>query len=616
MSDVETDGAGFPLMSALRYHVAASSPASHEFEVQIQIPGEWVGDDLTLRLPAWIPGSYMVRDYARHVTSVDASCGAETLFVERIDKSSWRVGGLTEDASADVRIQLTVYAWDLSVRGAHLDQHHAYFNGACLFPEVVGWDGDIELQVATMPKLPEDAWVATAMRPVDVDVRGFGRYACADYDELLDHPVEIAQQTNIAFSVAGVPHRLIVRGGGAFDETQLARDCERIFATHHELLGTPADLDRYDVLAYAEVGTYGGLEHRWSTSLAIGVDDLPRSGAAHSASAYRKLLGLISHEYFHLWNVRRLKPAVFSPLDMSREVHTRLLWVFEGITSYYDDLALVRSGVISRKDYLQLLAQNLTRVWRTPGRLRQTLADSSFDAWTRFYKQDENAPNAIISYYAKGAAIALALDLTLRLKTEVTLDDVMRECWQRFYVDGNGMPEDGLESVVADLTGNALEGWFDRYIRGVDDPDFDALLVPFGVRWALRPSAGPTDTGGINLAKPVPSYLGLRVASGQTRVAAVIKDGPAQLAGLSAGDEIVAINGFEADSGRVERLLTQSSPGQSVALHVFRNARLLQLELVPEPAVSDTVVLMEQETLDDREATQRLAHWLAESPHV
>ena len=169
---------------------------------------------------------------------------------------------------------------------------------------------------------------------------------------------------------------------------------------------------------------------------------------------------------------------------------------------------------------------------------------------------------------------------------------------------------------MADLTGNALEGWFDRYIRGVDDPDFDALLVPFGVRWALRPSAGPTDTGGINSAKPVPSYLGLRVASGQTRVAAVIKDGPAQIAGLSAGDEIVAINGFKADSGRVVRLLTQSVPGQPVALHVFRNARLLQLELVPEPAVSDTVVLVEQEALDDGDATQRLARWLAESPHV
>ncbi|MEL7311000.1 MAG: PDZ domain-containing protein [Pseudomonadota bacterium] len=613
MSESETDGAGLALMANLRYHVAASNPASHEFEVQLRIPARSVTGALVIRLPAWIPGSYMVRDYARHVVRVSAKSESTELAVERYDKSSWRIAGpdAGDSGDADIVVDLLVYAWDLSVRGAHLDLHHAYFNGACLFPEVVGYTGDIELEIAPMPELPDEAWVGTSMRPVAVDERGFGRYVCSDYDELLDHPVEIAVQTNISFSAAGVPHRLMIRGGGDFDEARLARDCERIFATHHELLGTPTDLDRYDVLAFAEVDTYGGLEHRWSTSLAIGIDDLPRAGAAHNPSAYRKLLGLISHEYFHLWNVRRLKPAAFSPLDLSREVHTSLLWVFEGVTSYYDDLALVRSGVIEPKEYLNLLAQNLTRVWRTSGRHHQTLADSSFDAWTKFYKQDENATNAIVSYYAKGAAIALALDLTLRTRTTTTLDEVMRVCWQRFYVDGHGMPEAGLETVVAELTGGALQGWFDRFIRGYEDPDFETLFNAVGIRWVLRPATGPADAGGMSTSNPVPGYLGFRVASGQTRVAAVMTDGPAQRAGLSAGDEIVSVDGLKADPARVARMFTQSEPGQTVELHVFRRSRLLRLMLTVAAAKLDTVVLAERDDVSDAAVTQRRALWLA-----
>ncbi|MEL6302531.1 MAG: PDZ domain-containing protein [Pseudomonadota bacterium] len=594
-------------MTAVRYEVGAPNPSSHEFEVRIHVDQTLIDGDLILRLPAWIPGSYTVRDYARHVIDFSASADGKSLSVERLDKSSWRIC----KPSASVSISLTVYAWDLSVRGAHLDQHHAYFNAACLCPEVVGHTGPVEMSISPMPALPESVWVATAMRAVDTDERGFGLYQCTDYDELLDHPVEIADQVAVALEVAGVPHRLIIRGELEFDQARLAADCKRIFEIHHRLMGTPEDLDRYDVLAFAEVDTYGGLEHRWSTSLAISVGDLPQSGAAHNAENYTKLLGLISHEYFHLWNVRRLKPAAFEPLDLSGEVYTRLLWVFEGITSYFDDLALVRSGVISTGEYLTLLARILTRVQRTPGRHRQSLADSSFDAWTRFYKQDENAPNAIISYYAKGAVVALALDLKLRAETTTNLDEVMRVCWQRFYVDGTGMPETGLESVVNELGGVDFTPWFDAVIRGTDDPDIAPLLQLMGVEMSVRARTGSGDRGGVSNANAVSAYAGMTLASGTTRVANVIKGSPAQIAGLSAGDEIVAVDGFKASESIVEKHVDRSTPGTSVAMHVFRRSRLLALTVVLKEPPADTVALAALGDVSDA-VMQRRSQWLWE----
>lgn len=593
-------------MTSLVYSIAAPIPASHEVRVSIEVPAELSRQSLTLRLPAWIPGSYMVRDYARHVLDLSASSGGRLIAVEKTDKSTWTIPASPEA----VRVELTVYAWDLSVRGAHVDQTHVYFNGACVFPEILQHQGAIQLDIEPIPDIPDQAWVATSMRAIAVDARGFGRYEVADYDELIDHPFEIAEQTNIPVDVNGIAHRLIIRGAMDFDQEQLAKDCQKIFETHHRLMGTPEDLDRYDVLAYAEVDGYGGLEHRWSTSLAVSLRDLPQRVAGQTdRAAYRKLLGLISHEYFHLWNVRRLKPQAFEPMDLTGEVHTRLLWVFEGITSYFDDLGLVRSQVVSLDEYLNLIAQNLTRVLRTPGRHRQSLAESSFEAWTKFYKQDENAPNAIVSYYAKGAAVALALDLELRGRSATSLDQVMQACWQRFYVEGNGMPERGLESVAAELSGLDLTRWFDRHVRGTEDPDFDALFARFGIEWFVRPANGPNDLGGATRSVHAAAFTGLRLLKAQTRIAAVLSDSPALRAGLSAGDEIVAIDGLKATPASVERLQTHAQPNEAVALHVFRRGRLFECSLVPGDPVNDTVTLRLSESTD-APMRQRLDSWL------
>ncbi len=607
MSDIEIVRAGDAHVSLLRYRVAAARPAAHIFDVTLDVPAA-KRDELRLRLPAWIPGSYMVRDYARHVVTLTATdADATSLVVQRASKSEWLIAA---PGDGPIQVNLQVYGWDLSVRGSHLDQHHAYFNGACLFPEILGYTGSIRVEIDRPAGLPANAWVATSMAAFQVDEQGFGEYGVADYDELLDHPVEIAEQQSVAFSAAGLPHRFVVRGAPPLDEQRLITDCEAVCDEHHALLGTPADFDRYTFLAYALDSGYGGLEHRWSSSLAVSYTDLPLQDRRRDDDAYRKFLGLVSHEYFHLWNVRRLKPAVFTPMDMSREVHTGLLWVFEGITSYYDDLALARSGVISSDEYLQLIGQIISRVQRTPGRLVQSLEHSSFDAWSKFYKQDENAPNSIVSYYAKGAVAALALDLKLRAESKTTLDAVMRECWQRFYLaDGAGMPERGLEGVAAELSGLDLREFFDVLIRGTQDVDLAALFAPFGVAVNFRATGAGTDAGG-QAAENLPSgYAGLKFdPQDSARIAHVFTDGPAQRAGLSAGDRLVAVDGIKTDRTGFERLLDNASPSTTFELHVFRRDRLITLSLsVAEPPL-DTVWLS-RDSGADAEAKRRFEGW-------
>ena len=596
-------------MSKLRYRVGASAPSTHLFDVTIDVP-QIARQTIQLELPVWIPGSYMVRDYARHVVNLSArEENGDSIAVTRVGKSRWSVAS----AGQAVQISMTVYGWDLSVRGAHLDQSHAYFNGACLLPRVDGMDDATHLLTVERPAgLPTEAIVATSMRPIDIDGAGFGEYVADDYDELIDHPFEIAVQQCVEFEAAGIPHRFFLRGAPTFDHTRLAEDCTRICAHHHTLLGTPQELDRYVFLAYALDQGYGGLEHRWSSSLAISRSALPQPFGQTDEKAYRTLLGLISHEYFHLWNVKRLKPAAFVPMDLSREVHTELLWVFEGITSYYDDLGLVRAGVISPDEYLVLLAQNLTRILRTPGRHQQPVGESSFDAWTKFYKQDENAPNAIISYYAKGALVALALDLMLRRDTSTTLDDVMRECWQRFYLNGgSGMPEDGLECVASELAGQSLQSFFDHAVRGTDDIDIAALFDSVGVRYEVQAATGADDAGGVAAdSGHYHAYMGLRLDPRQPgRIATVINDSPAAHAGLSANDVLVAVDHQKIDRAGLDRLLRLSEPGAQVRVHAFRRDELITTNLTLSAPPLDTVALSLR---DDVKATteSRRDAWL------
>ncbi len=406
------------------------------------------------------------------------------------------------------------------------------------------------------------------------------------------------------------------------DLERLARDLARICQCECDLFaGVPngsAPFDRYAFLVNAVGDGYGGLEHRSSTALLCKRDELPQPGVAHVTDDYRTLLGLASHEYFHAWNVKRIKPAAFAPYDLSRENYTRLLWAFEGFTSYYDDLTLVRSGVIEPKSYLELLGRTMTTVLRTPGRARQSVAESSHDAWIKFYRQDENTPNAVVSYYAKGALVAAALDFTLRRRAR-SLDDLMRALWQHYGQAGVGVPEDGIEKLASQIAGIDLREFFARYVDGTDDPPLEELMRDVGVTVRRRAAEGGGDRGGSPGAsaddRPRAS-LGARLATGgEAKLAHVFTDGPAHWAALSAGDVIVAIDGLKASAESIERLSTTRAAGETLDVHAFRRDELFTTRLTLAPAPFDTVWL-EADTEAARDARAARAAWLGvvESP--
>lgn len=594
------------------YSIQPKDPAAHLFEVLVTVSCPDPGGQV-FAMPAWIPGSYMIRDYARHVVSARAESDGRDIALRKLDKSRWQAA-VTD---RELTLVLEIFAHDDSVRGAHLDPTHAYFNGTCVFPAVVGQEEvACELDIRPPGKPLGGNWrVATAMRRKAAEQYGFGSYTANDYAELIDHPVEIGELSIGEFGVRGVPHAIAIRGNTRVDMARLCHDLETICEQHMSLLGVPSDLDRYLFLLHAPASGYGGLEHRWSSSLVCGRDNLPARGDEGVSDEYRTFLGLASHEYFHLWNVKRMQPAAFTPCDLSREVHTALLWVFEGITSYYDDLALLRSGLVPVDSYLELLGQTMTRVQRGGGRRRQSIAESSFDAWTKFYKQDANAVNAIVSYYAKGALVALALDLKMRAETggRVSLDDVMKAAWQRWGESGQGMPEEGFELLCSEVSGVDLDDFFNAAVRGTGELPLEALLKTHGVDYFLRRSAGRKDKGGKPKAEAkLPAvWLGAKLVNrhGKVIFKAVHNGGPAERAGLSPGDELIALDGLRINLAGCEARTRRYLPGDRSELTVFRGDELMTMRLAWAGAPADTCYL---KLADDAEgdARARRDRWL------
>jgi len=579
----------------IHYSICPVQPENHLFEVQIRIPNpDPKGQGLWL--PDWIPGSYLIRDFARQVIKVNASCGGRQIGCEKIAKAEW----LCDPCQGELLLEYQVYAYDLSVRGAYLDNQRGFFNATSVFLAVKCQEQHA-CEVDIQPPRDErysDWKVATALLPNGAGELEFGSYRASDYDELIDHPVELGDFDVMSFEAAGVPHHFVLSGRHNADLPRICKDLKRICETHADLFGGSLPMDRYWFLTLALGDAYGGLEHRASTALVCKREDLPRKGVEGMDKGYRRFLGLCSHEYFHSWNVKRIKPLAFTPYVLDRENYTRLLWVFEGITSYYDDLGLVRSGLIKPEGYLELLANSITRVWQTPGRFRQTLAESSFDAWTKFYKQDENSPNTIVSYYVKGALAALALDLTIRRETagKQSLDDVMGVVWERFGKTGVGMPEDGFEALVHEVTGLELKGFFDAAIRGVEDIPLQELLQDVGVDFTLRPAENALDQGGhgARTATPVSRVsLGMKTRdeNGRCKVATVMADSPAQLAGISPGDELVAVNELKVTHASLEALRTRLVIDQPVTVHLFRRDELIVTRCTPRAAPADVCQL-------------------------
>jgi predicted metalloprotease with PDZ domain len=593
----------------IHYRICPAHPAAHLFDISVTVEDPHPAGQ-RFSMPAWTPGSYMIREFARCIVHLEAQCGGRPVASRKLDKHTW----LFAPCGGALRVSYQVYAYELSVRSAYLDTTRGYFNGASVFLMVDGRRAEpCVVDIEPLPGEAHGQWrLGTSMVSAGALPYGFGRYRAQDYDELVDHPVEMGPFSVASFEAGGVPHDIIVSGRHRADMERLGRDVKRLCEQHIGLFGELPPMERY-VFLLAVVGEgYGGLEHRASCSLLCSRESLPRAGDAEVTEAYRGLLGLISHEYFHAWNVKRIKPQAFVPYDLGRENYTTTLWAFEGITSYYDDLALVRSRLIPPESYLELLGQTITRVLRSAGRFKQSLAESSFDAWIKFYRQDENAPNAMVSYYTKGAMVAAALDLKLRAETlgRVTLDDVMRALWEHYGKDGAGVPEDGIETAAQEVSGLNLRPFFDALVRGTEDPPLDALLAEFGVQWHLRPAESREDKGGKPAARPEEKLarrpaLGVRLAgdTAEARLANVLDGGTAQQTGLAAGDVIVAVDSLRATAANLEALVDACPPGATVVIHAFRRDELMRFEATLKPAPRDTCFLTLNPEVD--EATRR-----------
>jgi predicted metalloprotease with PDZ domain len=564
-------------------------------------------------IPAWIPGSYMIRDLARNVVAIRAESDGQEIGLTKIDKSSWQA----DVCEAPLTVVAEIYAFDLSVRGAYLDTTHGFFDGASVFPEVVG-QGDVacHLEIAPPPTTIGGEWrVATSMRPLGAQQYEFGTYIADNYAELIDHPVEMGNIHIGEFEVCGIPHAIAVFGEMHFDMARICHDLAKLCERQIGFLGKPADLDRYLFLLTVRESGYGGLEHRWSSSLMCSRKDLPKRGESEVSDDYRKFLGLCSHEYFHLWNIKRMKPERFTPYGLDSEAYTGLLWVFEGITSYYDDLFLARAGLITDTSFLELLARTITRVERTRGRFRQTVEESSFDAWTRFYKQDASSSNSIISYYTKGSLIALALDLTIRKESDgkFSLDDVMKACWSMYGETGAGMPERGLESIARSVTSLELVDFFDRFVRGTGDLPLRGLLKTVGVDLRLRQAVDSKDVGGkpANSDASAPPWLGAALTEqGAMSCFSLVHAGsPAEKAGIAPGDEAVALDGLRLTANNLDSRLRDHHEGDKVTITVFRDHNLMRHRVTLESVPEDTCYLVLDSDADSAAAQER-ERWL------
>jgi len=553
------------------YRIDLSEAHAHRYLVTLTLTKP--EPQVHLSLPVWIPGSYLIREFARHLNGLQASQGGRPCPITAQGKADWVVHC---EGKGALTVRYEVYANDTSVRTAFLDHRRGFFNGTSLFLCVQGReDTPHAVQIKALPK----GWsVATALPARQVDARGQGWYEAPDYDALVDHPVELGTFWRQAFNVRGVPHELVVTGASEHaDLDRLLKDtqaiCSEEIAFWHGRKKPP--FARYVFLLNVVEDGYGGLEHRDSTALICSRKDLPRRDhqEAHS-EGYTTLLGLISHEYFHTWNVKRLKPIEFAPYDYTSENHTEMLWFFEGFTSYYDDLFLLRAGLIKPADYLKLLNKPINQVLSTPGRLQQSVAHASHDAWTRYYRPDENTANSTVSYYTKGSLVALCLDLSLRTGparddgTVPHLDGVMRRLWalQRPITESDVVDALEAESTEPPAHGTDWASVIHDWVHGVGELPLQTLLAQVGVNWtAKKPSLS--------------QQWGLRVLerNDTIKVQSVMRGSPAEDAGLSAGDELLALNGWRLKRADDLNLWRTASGVQK--LLVCRDQRLSEMAI-------------------------------------
>jgi predicted metalloprotease with PDZ domain len=574
-------------MTEVRYQLTLADLAGHYFAVELMFtPTEPA--EVLLSLPAWIPGSYMIRDFARHLLDLTAHDAHGPLNLTQQDKQSWRLAH--RGHAVTVRYQL--YAFDLSVRANYLSSDIAVFNPAAGCLQVHGAE---QLPHALMvDSLPEHWQLACALptaQPVESDAV---HYVAANYQQLIDSPLLAGELDIRQFDVGGIRHHLVLCGAVATDSARIAADLQKLCLSQQQVFGAvPTDLTEYWFLTWVVDSGYGGLEHRNSTLLLCNRFDLPNPQQPTLYTPdYQNFLALCSHEYFHSWWVKRARPAPYLNYQLAQEQYSTQLWLYEGFTSYYDDLSLLRTGMLTLPQYLELLCKTISRLARSPANLRQSLADSSFNAWTRFYRQDENAANAVVSYYAKGSLLAFCLDAFLH-QAGKSLDGLMQLCWQHYGAPETGSDDETLFALLGQYSGDAaLVSQCRRWVSEAVPLPIAEAAASLGLQLQWRSPRHITDLSGAAGAAENPEPGFIYEAKAEGLVISSVRNGTAaHQAGLSAGDTLVAVNSLKASEATWQQLLGRHQPGDTLTLHLFRQQKLLCLQLIL-PDTPQTVAML------------------------
>lgn len=570
-------------------------------------------------LPCWIPGSYMLRDFSQNLISLKAqTLSGKPLKITSLTSSSWQL----EATSEPLKLSYEIYAFDLSVRTAFFNTERCFFNGTSCFVLFEGQRNNPHQFELVKPEFIEaENWqVATGLTATEIDNAGYGSYLAQNYDELIDCPFELGKLEIAEFDVLGVPHKLAITGHHTGCTKTLVKDLTQLCAAQIKFFGEPAPFDNYTFLLALEDNAYGGLEHCNSTALLSPRANMPVLNADDKTvynDGYLELLELCSHEYFHSWNVKRIQPKQFQQPDLSQPAHTYQLWWFEGATSYYDQLFLYLADLVDLDTFLNRLAKQLTSVYRLPGRFKLSVAESSFHAWTKLYLAKENAPNSLVSYYSKGALLVMALDLKLRSLSanSVNLHQLTQLLWNDYGLTRKGLAEGEIEQLAAGLLTESsvskpraqqeLLDFMQRYLHGTEDLPLEELLAEVGIHFSLRAAASQQDLGGV-LPKSISAdnkqdylNLGANLAvnqQGLLEVKQVYVGSPAYLAGLSANDELLALDSQKITSQQeLDKLLANKKVNDELTCHYFRNGKLKSTCLTLTPPPIDRVVLTAQE---------------------
>lgn len=575
----------------LQYRVSMPQPTNHRFEIEAEVKGE-LGYCFELKMAVWTPGSYLVREYSRHIQDF-AVRDANGMSVpwKKIAKNHWRLD--TQSVQAPIVFSYSLYANELTVRTNHLDRTHGYFNGASTFLYIPGQESaPIDVTIVLPDVLPEETWtIATTLPEISPNT-----FRAKDFDTLVDSPFEIGLHSKFEFEVLGKPHEWVIWGKGNVDPTQLILDTKKIIETEAKLFGG-LPYDRYQFLLHLSNG-YGGLEHRDSCSLIFSRNDFKKR------ESYEDFLTLVAHEFFHLWNIKRIRPKALETFDYDGENYTPSLWFSEGTTSFYDNLIPLRAGLYDAKTYLKNMSKSITRYLTTPGRSVQSLSESSFDAWIKLYRPDSNTPNSQMSYYLKGEMVTFLLDLALRRRHENTrsFDDVMRKLWTEFgqSADGEiGFTPGDLKRTIESVAEFDLTSFFSKYIDGLMDLPFQAALADFGL------------TLDSNLSQKLPPIHGARIVleNGKTMIKYVASKSPAEQAGLDAGDELVAIDGLRINPDLLNDRLQASQVGDTLEISFFHQDELLQTVLtLGEPEATQYTIVPLKDPIEAQK--KRFYDWL------